>query len=1110
MTRLSINFKSPTVFLTVILFIFNNIETKAQATYGGILGTVTDSTGAVVPDAKVEVTDTGRGITSTTQTNESGNYAVTQLTPGRYSIKISKQGFQLFVQQSATVSASVNVRVDAALQVGEQTQQVTVSGEPPGIATDRAEVQTTLSNRQVGELPVLNRNFTNLTLLVPGATLNTYQHAAAENPQQSTLVNTNGQMFSGTNYLLDGMNNNDAVLGIAMVNPPIDSVNEVNIATSNYDAEFTQAGGAVVRVETKSGTNDIHGSAFEFLQNNIFQSRDPLTQGLHDPGTPSPPNRGVPKLRWNQFGGTLGGPLVKNKFFLFGDYQGTRRRLGGSQTLRVPTAAERTGDLSDLGVSIYDPLSGNPDGSGRTEFLNGRIPTNRLSTPAVNLLNRLPLPNLTPADPGDNNYAVSAVEKYDSDQFDLRADHYVGEKLNYFARYSYLRADINAPGPLGLFGGPQFNNFGFSGGSNALNQSGTLSANYTFSPTLVANFRFGMSQYDISVDPLDIDENLADQIGIPGLNIPGRPDTGGLPRFDIQGTGGLQLGYGCNCPLRQRETLYDLITNWSKTAGNHTIKWGAQYELAFNRRLPSDDHRSGSYTFQGGVTSIAPSGGGTGLADFLLGSPSEFKRFGQISTNQQDVQNRMFYYVQDTWRVTPKLTLTYGLRWDTWFPDYSRHDGQGGRYDITDNFVRIPGVGGISKSGDGETQWLNLAPRVSFAYAFNDKTVLRAGYGRSYFQGTFGWTFNNIAADIYPSVIRQSIPTSSPFQAVFPLASAPPPVDFPAIPSNGLLPLPDGVSTSYIPANQKIPSVDQWNLTVERQLPGAINLSLAYVGNTGRHLNGGWNLNSAVPGPGEDINLNRPYFASYGITQTIGEKCGCTSSNYNALQVRAQKRFTSNLSFVASYTWSKTMDFGAFGLPTNQYNAASDYGPADFDRQHVFTLAHNYNLPFGKGQRWLNNAHRFTEGVLGGWQFNGITTVMTGLPFSPMLANNASLNSDMNTRGDLVGNPTDSLDQTRNLWYNPSAYAIPAPFMFGNAGRNSLRGPGLTQMDWSLFKNFAITERTHLQFRWEVFNVFNHTNLALPQNNVDTAQAGQITSITAPMRNMQFALRLGW
>jgi hypothetical protein len=720
------------------------------------------------------------------------------------------------------------------------------------------------------------------------------------------------------------------------------------------------------------------------------------------------------------------------------------------------------------------------------------------------------MPNLTPANPADNNYTTSAVEQFDTNQFDLRVDHYLTQKFRYFGRYSYLGANINAPGPFGLYGGPQFNAWGFTGASNARNQNVVGAGELTLSPTLLADFRFGYSRYHVTVSPLDINQQLANTVGIPGLNLANRPDTGGLPDLDINGTGGFQMGYRCNCPLDEREFIYDGVANVTMIRGNHSFKFGATYEFAGNLRLPSDDHRAGVYEFDPGVTTLGPSTGGLGLASFLIGAPDQFRRFSQLSTTQEDRQDRMFYYAQDTWRVTQKLTLNYGLRWDTWFPDYSLNSGQGGRYDVTNNIVYIPGVGGVSKSGNSKTQWHNFEPRLGIAYALNPQTVIRTGYGRSYYQGTFGWTFNNLAADIYPSIVTQQLFGPTSFLPVFPLTQAPPGVTFPTIPTNGQLPLPDGISDSYIPANQKIPYVDQWNFTIERQLPGNVAFSVGYVGNIGRHLNGGYQLNDPIPGPGT-FTSRQPLFAQFGITQSIFDKCDCSSSNYNSLQIRAEKRFTNNYSLLASYTYSRALDFGEFGTPFYQYNARLNYGPADFDRAHVFTLAHTLVLPFGPGHKFLSGATGVTRALTAGWQFNGITTVETGNPFTPQLSNNASLNSNMTLLPDqIAADPTAGINQNRNLWFNPAAYAVPAAYTPGTAARNSLWGPGLFNLDWSLAKTFNLTERFTLQARWEVFNALNHTNFGQPNNNVDTGTAGEITSLGAPMRNMQLGLRLAW
>lgn len=1083
----------------------------AQAVSGNIIGTVVDQTGAAVSNVKVTIEDVGKGTVYNTTSNESGNYTATNLNPGTYKVAVETAGFKRFIQENVNVEIGRSTRVDAALEVGAATQEITVSSGPSGIETDRAEVTTALGSQQVENLPTFDRNLTSLELLLPGTSKMPWQHASSENPQGGIQINTNGQLFSGSNFMLDGTDNNDPVLGIIVVNPNVDSVAEMKVTTSNYDAEFSQAGGSVIQVETKSGSNDIHGSAHEFLQNSIFQARNPFSEGLHAPGTPSPSHRGVPPLRNNIFGGTLGGPIVKNKLFAFGDYEGARRRVGGSTLARVPTATERTGDLSGLGTPIFDPNSGNPDGTGRTQFAGGKIPSNLISPQATAILKFLPQPNLNPANAADPNYAVSGVQRFDSNKWDTRIDYYLSDALRLFGRYSYAGFDINSPPAFGVYGGPQFGGFGFEGKSDVLNQNLAVGANYNLGPSLLTEFRFGFNRYRVNVNSLDSGQNLADQVGIPGLNFSGKPDTSGLPRIIVNANGGFQMGFDCNCPLKQTENVYQFVNNWTKIRANHTVKLGADVRHADNIRLPSDQHRSGVYNFTPSVTSSlnASNGtiGGLGLASFLLGAPSSFGRFAQISTNQQDAQNRMFYFIQDTWRITPKLTFNYGVRWDTWFPDYSVNAGQGGRYDVTDNLVRIPGVAKVSKSADSQTQWRNFSPRIGIAYAVNPKTVVRTGFGRSYFQGTFGWTFNTLAADVYPSIVNQQINAPSNFFPAISLGTAPPVPVFPTIPSNGLLPLPDGISTPYIPSNQKIPYVDSWNFSVERSLANSLNVSASYVGNIGRHLNGGFGLNNAVPGPG-NYNPRRPLFVKYGLTQGIFDKCDCTSSNYNGLQLKAEKRMSQNLLFLATYTWSKTIDFGEFGTPTNQYNANLDRGLATFDRASVFTLGHTYILPFGKGQRFLADASGPLRHFVEGWQWSGITMLDSGLPFSPGLGNNASLNSDQGLRPDQVGDPFQGVQHDRNGWFNPRAYAVPGLYRFGNAGRNSLRGPSLYNFDWSLSKHFPVTERTDLQFRWEAFNVFNHTNLGSPNSNVDDGSAGGIFGIASPMRNMQFALKL--
>ncbi len=1131
-----------------------------QAAYGTIIGTVTDPSGAAVPNAKITVTDKEKGVSTSTTSNDSGYYTVSNLTPGDYEATVEVKGFKTVVRENLPVIVGTSTTVNVTLEIGSVGQTITVDTTPPLIETDRAAVSTNLSSQQVESLPIIDRNFTELELLLPGAAKMPWQHGQTENPQGGIQINTNGQLFSGTNFMIDGMDNTDPVLGIITINPPIDSVQGFNATTSNFDAEFSQAGGVVIQVETKSGTNQFHGSGFEFFRNNIFQARDPFTQPTS-----------VPTTHWNQFGGSLGGPILKNKLFFFADYQGSRQHNGGSAAIRVPTQDERAGDLRDLNIPIYDPNTGNPDGSGRTQFISfptgpnanalctdAAVPTNRISAPSANLLSTtfVPLPNVTPPPtvPTENNYVVSGVQEFNTNQPVIRIDYDQNSKLRYFGRYSYGGYFLSSPGALKIAGGQQLSNIGFEGTTDARNQNGVVGVNYSLSTTLLADFRFGVTKYRVFVSAPDESQQLATQVGIPGINDPSRPDTFGLPDINVGGTtvngvpiasGAFLMGYQCNCPLNEQDLEFQGVTNWTKIIRNHTLKGGADIRRRQNKRLPSDQHRAGVYTFKSDVTasSINPSSG-LGLASFLLGDPSAFTRFSQISTTQQDVQWSMYYYAEDTWRLTPKLTLNYGLRWDTWFADESLNSGQGGRYDVTTNTVFIPGVGGVSQSGGVNTQYHNFSPRLGIAYSLNPKTVIRAGWGRSFFEGTFGWTFNTLAADVYPSIVNQSINPATAFVPISfgaftppcasPLCTAPPAPAFPAIPTNGRLPLPDRIGTSNIPTDQKIPYVDSYNLTIEREVFRDATLSAAYVGNVGRHLNGGWNLNAPVPGPGPNTS-RQPLFAEFGLTQDIFNKCNCQSSGYNALQLKLTKRFSRNYSILASYTWSKTMDFGEFGTSTNQYNYRVDRGPAVFDRASIFTIGHTVLLPFGRGQHFASNASAILNAFIGGWEWTGITSVESGLSFSPSI-DAGSLNSfDMGLRPDKVGNPYSGScpnngggTRTINCWFNPLAYANPNPdpagqaptFNFGDASRNSLRGPGLFTADWGLDKNFRVTERFSLQLRWEVFNALNIANWSNPGGDVTNCNSisaggckslpGQITDISLPMRNQQIGLRLTW
>ncbi len=1077
------------------------------ATYGSMIGTVSDPAGAVIPAVKVTVTSQDRGTVYSTVTNVSGNYVQTHLESGVYTIAFEAPGFQRFIQRDVAVSVDRSTRIDAKLDVGQVTQEVTVTGAAPALVTDRAEVSTGLARTELTQLPVLNRNLTALQMLMPGAQLALGQHASSENPQGTLQINTNGLRFGAQNFLIDGTDNNDVVLGIIMVNPTIESVSEYKYTTSNYDAEYAQAGGAVIQVETKSGTNQYHGALFEFLQNDVFKARNPFSE----------PNGPLP-LRWNMFGGALGGPAIKNKLFFFGDYQGARRRTGSSVLTTSPTQAVRNGDFSAFTQPIFDPTTGDQNGKGRLPFEGNRIPASRLSTQARNVVSLVPPPNFGPAGAVNNNFIGSGSEKFDTNQFNLRVDHNITDKTRYFGRYSYngyLKQGPPAFGEKG--GGPGLTGLLFGGKSDSRMQNFVAGASRTVNPSLLTDFRFGYNRYRVHVRGLDFGTNAAEEAGIPGINMPGREDTTGLGIFNISGNGGWIQGFGlaanqCNCPLDEREYVMQFVNNWTKISGNHTFKWGADVRRAQNRRIASDTPRNGTWSFSQNTTGSADvPASGLGPASFMLGLASGFSRTSQASATHEDRQWRMFYFAQDTWRVTRKLTLSLGVRWDTWFPNQVVKAGQGSRYDLTLDKYVVAGVAGHSLSADQQTQWFNFSPRLGIAYQLDSKTVIRTGFGNSYWTEIFGVLFNNLAGG-RPISGSTVIPETTIWMPYLNMAVGPPAPIYQEVTSDGFVErLPD-TSVTHYPINKKFPNTMSWNFALERLIGQDFTATATYVGNVSRHTDAGTlSLNMAMPGPGSKPE-RRPMYPKF--TRGVGDNFNRGRTHYESLQLKGTRRFGGSLSLLATYTWSKSLVTTGSGLPLD-WDESLRKGLTDFDRQHMFTLGHVWALPFGKGRKFLPDARGIVRHLVEGWQFSGTTIAQSGPPFTPGLSSQAQFNADFNTPPDVVpgvGWYDVPGGQNRDAWFNVSAFKYPQPYVYGNAGPYILRGPMLFNADMALLKSFPISETKNLQFRWETFNTLNHTNLAKPNGTIDAGPGAQarVTSILAgtSMRQMQLGLRL--
>lgn len=868
----------------------------AQAVYGSILGTVTDTTGAAIPNASVVVSDVAKGTSITIQSNGSGEFTAEHLIPDVYSVRVTAQGFKTFEQSNIRIFADTSVKVEAPLTIGGSDQTVEVSADQvPQLKTDRADVATTFSGQEIVDLPIPDRNFTNLQLLLPGAQLLGWSHAASENPQGSKQIEVDGQAFAGVAFQLDGTDNQDPILGIIVVNPNIDSLSETKITTQNFDAEFGKAVSSVVTAQTKSGTNSFHGSAFDYRQSNANLARDPFSQ---------PVTQAFPGGLKNQFGGSIGGPILKDKLFFFGDYQGARQKVGISAQQTVPTPLLVSSCLSGAGCNFseYATAIGNSlkvanpaayqllyhqVAGVSTAYAGNIIPASDLSPQALNLLKLLQpyVPNTNSGGPLGalkQNYSESGTGGFNSDQWDARGDYTLSQRAHVFGRFSRFTDTLTGTTIFGPAGGAGFGLGGYGGTSKGANDSAAAGIDIAVNSKLVTDVRLGYFRYNIGTSKYDQADEFANDLGIPGLNL-GTTITSGAPGFILSEVGsfgspnlgtaqGPQYGAGlnidrCNCPLTEREDQYQLANNWTKTIGNHSVKFGADLRYARNLRVPSDANRSGLLNFGTGPTSNGTGTTGLGFATFLTGQVSSFNRYVSVSTNAKEFQKRDFFYAQDTWRVTQKLTANLGLRYEMYFPETVNATGNGAILNLNTGYLQVAGVGGIGSNMNFQRSTNTYNPRIGLAYQATPTTVIRGGYGRSFDIGVFGSIFGHTATQNLPVLANQSLSAAggdnaTDTAAAFTLAQGPPANVFPATPSNGLLPSQGySVNARARPTTIRLPTLDAWNLSLQQSFTPTLSMTIAYVANKGTHTLGDSVGNTTNP---NESAINLP--AQYSIT----------------------------------------------------------------------------------------------------------------------------------------------------------------------------------------------------------------------------------------------------
>lgn len=1047
----------------------------AQVDTGTITGSIRDSAGAGVTSATVTFVELGTNATVKTQTNSVGDYASPPLRPGSYKVTAEAQGFKTQTRSEVSLRVQDRLRLDFEMAVGSVSENVLVTAETPTIQADTSSLGEVITTEQITELPLNGRDYIQLATLTTGVVRTS--SGTNGNTGGSSTGGLNSFVANGTrgtlnNFLLDGVDNNSNDNGGVVLRSNVDAIQEFKLQTNSYSAEFGRSGGAVVNAITKSGTNSYHGSVFEFFRNSSLDARDFFED----------PTQKKASFKQNQFGATFGGPIRKDKLFWFIDYQGTRIRNPQTFVSSIPTLEERVGNFSAPGEPIiYDPVT-------HTPFPGNIIPANRIDPVSQAYANLYP----TPQSGQGNNFTISPTERDRVDQGDIRLDYNVSQRDQVFIRYSKSgRTDIR-PAPLpGLANGGNSS----TGVGNEDTDGAAIGFTHTFTPMTVNEARVGFSYVHIR---RGVPES-GNQLPPPEFRIPGVPDdprVNGLTLFSPSGFRRLgDPNFAPTILASQERQITDVLT---LVRGAHTIKLGGEIRWSqFN--ISQEASPRGRFSFNGQFTQNPVDGsGGSSIADMLLGLPIS----ANISTviamgNRQHVPS---LFVQDDWKVTRRLTLNLGLRYDYFSPIVEAHNRQS-NFDYRTGSLVQAGQNGASDALTTADK-ANFSPRIGFAWTPTDKadTVLRGAYGIFY--------------------SGQEIRTAAPLQLAYNL----PFFYEPSFVSDGVTPV-ITVAQGFPPLNPSqavnpgVTSVDphlhtpyyqSWNLAVQHSFPAALSLEVAYAGSKGTHLQSVTDPNQdPVPGPG-DVQARRPFpqFGGFTAIQNRG------SSIYHSLQLKGEKHLSHGLYFLSAFTWSKAINdlpeiCCNFPWPQNSYDVPSERARADFDQKLRWVLSFDYELPFGGSRSHINN--RVLDAIAGGWHVGGIYTLASGFPFSAALGFDPSntgsqglLRPDQLRDGNL---PSDQ--RSPNLWFDINAFAPPAGFAFGNARRNNLIGPGQNVFDGSLRKEFAVTESQRLEFRAEFFNMFNHPNFAQPDNFIDDGPgvAGTITEIAIPMRQIQFGLK---
>jgi hypothetical protein len=1058
------------VLLVVVTATYAIHKLDGQVLYGSIVGNITDATGAAVPRATVRSRQIATNETREATTNDVGIYTLSTLPAGIYDVAIFKPGFRDFAAQNVEVRLNTAVRVDAQLALDVRSERLQVSAEATLLQTDQADVHADVTSQDFMNLPQPTRTYEGLLGNITGVDPPSASSGGTNNPVRSMSLEANGTSLSGTDVRIEGVSAvNPWVQFYSTAVPSVEAIEAVNMVTGASQADQTLVGGAAINVQMKRGTNTFHGSLYEYHEDNALKARPFFL----------PAGQGKPKAIDNDPGGTLGGPIIRNRLFFFASYEGDFTRSVTGQFGTVPTTAMLKGDFSQTGTVIYNPLTGNPDGTGKIPFPGDQIPPSLLSPISQKLAALVPAPNTNQFGPNANNFYGNLPTSYNLHKIDAKVDFDAAPRLRVTGRIDddpYLETQDSIFGPiLGTSSG---------GGYPTANQHGNIfaftgSTTFVKSPAFIIDGSWGFtrsSQYLIPID--DSVKYGSSTLGIPGVNLSPLPAGGGLPQFNING----YTGYGYSYPyLKYLDPVFQYSADATRIKGSHSIKFGmnlSQQHMNHNELTPDQ------FSFSGGVTAL--NGGPqinqfNGYADFLLGLPSSWSNALQPFGVSKLRSWEYALYLQDTWQVSNKLTVIYGASRE-YFP-VPTHGGHGQElYNPDTNVYEVCGYGGIPKDcGIGVAKDL-FAPKLGLAYRPSGSWVIRAGYSLSPEQ-------INMARDgiyNYPETLGYSGNQINPFVPVGLLSAGIPTLSAPNL-SNGVIPIPAGISFQTDPLKFHRGFVESYNLSVQKKLDQWL-LQVGYVGTLSLHQHTRYDINYGQVGGGVP---SQSLYQLDGLTNAVYEILPYENSRYDSLQIQAQRRFANGFQFNAGYTFSKWVGTcceangdGEPEIPIPQYSKLN-YALEPGDLPNVFHVTGIAQLPFGKGKYFAQSG--IGAALIGGWQISGVLSMFSGSPFS-VTADGTSLNAPGSTqRADQV---MANAGYTGNIneWFNPLAFAPVTTARFGTAGFDTLRGPGTANLDASLFRTIKVHERWSLQIRAECFNVANTPHFSTPGANVSSMQ----------------------